>query len=100
MPRLMAHDRWGWPLFLVIVRDPRNQYEIARDVGRCPSWLSSVMHGITDPKPADRARIAGALGVPESDWVWCKGGFQAPRSRGAGQRPNPPFSYLTPRQKL
>ena len=67
MPRLMAHDRTRWPLYLAIVKDSRTQFEIAADVGRSAAWLSRVMHGIVDPQPADKARVAGALGLPESE---------------------------------
>jgi len=49
---------------MAVLRDPRPQYQIAREVGRSDCWFSKCVHGLTDPTPEDRARIAEVLGVP------------------------------------
>jgi len=50
---------------MAILRDPRPQYVIAREVGRSDCWFSRCVHGLTDPSEEDRNRIAEVLDVPE-----------------------------------
>ena len=80
MPRIIARKDTRWGLYIAIAKDPRTQFELAREMGRSNCWLSNVMHGLTDPCPEDRARIAEVLGVSEAEL------FAGAQFNSSGQR--------------
>lgn len=72
-------------LKLAVLLDGRPQYQLARDLGWSESRLCRVIRGVIDATPADRARIAELLGVPERklfDREHRSGGPSSPARRG------------------
>lgn len=54
------------PLKLLIVESGTPQYVLAAQVGVNETRMSRIARGRSPPTPDERARIAAALGVPES----------------------------------
>lgn len=52
-------------LKMAILASTPTQWEFAREVGLTEFRLSGIIHGRVVPTPAERARIAQALGVAE-----------------------------------
>ena len=54
-------------LRVAILRAGLRHVEVARKIGRSPSWLSQVINGWNRPSPLDRRKISRVLGVPEQE---------------------------------